>query len=137
MVKCYLPNEVACFYHRNRCSIKANRDVTPCGYFGYIVAGNVKTQPIRDIWLSEKLQAIKKIKLSEITGCQECEMIEICDTGCRAIAHRLTGDVLGKDEYACAQVKTFNRLILPHLFAKYGFKLTTTHHSGDFYVPYH
>lgn len=133
-VKRYRQDEVACFYHRNRCSIKANGDVTPCGYFDYIVAGNVKTYPIREIWLSERLQATKRIKLGEVTGCQECEMLEICGTGCRAIAHRLTGNMLEKDEYACAQVKSFNRLILPRLLTKHGFELTTTHHSGDFYA---
>ncbi len=134
VVKRYRQDEVACFYHRNRCSIKANGDATPCGYFDYIVAGNVKKQGIREIWLSEQLQATKKIKMSEVTGCHDCEWVEVCGTGCRAIAHRLTGDILEKDDYACAQVKTFNGLILPLLFAKYGFELITTHHSGDFYA---
>jgi radical SAM protein with 4Fe4S-binding SPASM domain len=132
-IKYYQPNEVACFYHRNRCSIKANGDVTPCGYFDYIVPGNVKKLSIHDIWLSDKMQKIKQMRLKEIVGCQECELLEICGTGCRAIAHRLTGTMIEKDEYACSQVLIFHSEILPKLLNKYGFQLTTIQNGYDFY----
>lgn len=131
-VKLYQPLDPACFYHKNRCSIKANGEVLPCGYFDTMPAGNVRSSPVRDIWLSEEMQSQKRLTIAEVSGCSECELLQVCGTGCRAIAHKLTGDNLAKDEYSCAQVSRFHAEVLPCLLEKYSLQLTTTSTSKDY-----
>lgn len=118
-VKLYRPDEVACFYHRHRCSLKANGDVISCGYFEHKVAGNVRQKSFREIWLSPAMQEIKMMKISEVPDCQDCEVLEVCGTGCRAIAQILRGDDRAKDDYCCAVVPEFHKRILPALLDKH------------------
>ncbi|MFA5868067.1 MAG: radical SAM protein [Actinomycetota bacterium] len=133
-IKFYQPGDIACLYHKNRCSIKANGDVTPCGYFDYIVAGNIRETPIQQIWISNKMQSVKTMKIAEVSECKDCPSLAICGTGCRAVAHRLTGDIRAKDEYACAQVIKFHKEVVTPLFEKYGFSVRGSAEVEDIFT---
>jgi len=96
------PNDIVCFYHKNRCSVKANGDVTPCGYFDHIVTGNVRTiGGLQQGWESTTMQQVKQTRIKDISDCRECSLLRTCGTGCRAIANKVNGGMCSKDPYAC------------------------------------
>lgn len=127
-------DDIACFYHRNRCAIKANGDVLSCAYFDYMPAGNVREKPLIEIWQSKEMQSIKRIKVKEINDCKNCQIIGICASGCRALAHRLTGSLYAKDQYACSIVPHFVQEILPALLDKHGISIAKTYKSDGYYL---
>lgn len=96
------PGDIVCFYHKNRCSVKTNGDVTPCGYFDHIVTGNVRTPGgLRRAWESVGMQRIKQTRIEDISECKGCSLLRTCGTGCRAIASKIGGSMCSKDPYAC------------------------------------
>ena len=96
------PNDIVCFYHKSRCSVKANGDVTPCGYFDHIVIGNVRTAGgLRQAWESTAMQQVKQMRIKDISDCRGCSLLRTCGTGCRTIASKVNGLMCSKDPYAC------------------------------------
>jgi radical SAM protein with 4Fe4S-binding SPASM domain len=79
------------------CFISYRGDMTPCGYFP-VVAGNVRRQPFREIYLESALFR----SLRDLDGyggkCGACEFLRVCG-GCRARAYSLTGDYLAEEPY--------------------------------------
>lgn len=127
------PDDICCFYHRHRCAIKSNGDVLSCAYFDHMPVGNVREASFREIWESKDMQTVKRIKIEEVKNCKECDALDVCATGCRALAHRLTGDLYARDDYACAIVPKFTQKILPALLKKHGFSIATTNDSTGYY----
>lgn len=66
--------------------------VHPCNSFYYQV-GNIKEEPLRDIWNSEKLREIKNIKKSELTDCVSCKLKKACRR-CPGLAYLEDGDYM-------------------------------------------
>jgi radical SAM protein with 4Fe4S-binding SPASM domain len=132
VIKLYQGSDVACFYHRHRCSIKANGDVLPCGYFDNMPVGNVKNQSMRDSWLGDKMQSIKILRIKDMPACADCPVVRFCATGCRALACKQHGNYLAKDDYACAQAIRYYQEILPRLMNKHRLELKTTLSATDF-----
>ncbi|MBU2265218.1 radical SAM protein [Patescibacteria group bacterium] len=96
------PDDIVCFYHKSRCSVKANGDVTPCGYFDHVVTGNVRmADGLRQAWESVTMQQIKQMRIRDISECRGCSLLHTCGTGCRAIASKINGNPCSKDPYAC------------------------------------
>lgn len=83
------------------CFISYRGDVTPCGYFP-VVAGNVRQQPFREIYLESQL--FRELRNLEGYGgkCGACEFLGVCG-GCRARAYSLTGDYLAEEPYCIYQ----------------------------------
>jgi radical SAM protein with 4Fe4S-binding SPASM domain len=56
-----------------------NGDVYPCsGWQGYVI-GNLKTDSLIEIWQgSEKLQALRNIKMKDFPECIECDARDYC-----------------------------------------------------------
>jgi radical SAM protein len=83
------------------CFISYRGDVTPCGYFP-VVAGNVRQQPFRDIYVNSTL--FRSLRDLEGYGgkCGACEFLRVCG-GCRARAYSLTGNYLAEEPYCVYQ----------------------------------
>ena len=126
-------NDIACFYHKNRCSLKANGDIIPCGYFDDIIVGNVRNNGLRKVWESQKMQKIKHICVSEINDCQDCSILWLCGTGCRALAQKINGKIIAKDPYACHQFSFLYEIVLP-LLKKYGFTIKISERCSEFTI---
>ncbi len=126
-------DDIACFYHKNRCSLKANGDVVPCGYYDDVIAGNVRNSGLKQAWESRKMQRIKHLCISEITECQDCSLLSQCGTGCRAVAKKTKGSVTAKDPYACHQAPFLKEIVLS-LFQKHGFTLSMSEKCFEFSV---
>ena len=125
--------DFACFYHKNRCSIKSNGDVVPCGYFDEMVTGNVRNGGLKQAWENPEMQKIKHICISEVTECRNCLLLDQCGTGCRAVAKMTNGAITAKDPYACYQAPFLKEVVLP-LFKKYDFSLKTSEKCSEFSV---
>ncbi|MHB8757368.1 MAG: heme b synthase [Bacillota bacterium] len=81
--------------------------VQPCGYLP-IEAGNVKRQPLKEIWESAPvfldLRDVGKLK----GKCGGCEYRNVCE-GCRARAYGITGDYLDEEPFCLYQPGTDSR----------------------------
>jgi heme b synthase len=83
------------------CFISYRGDVTPCGYFP-VVAGNVRQQPFKEIYLDSPL--FRSLRdLGQYEGrCGVCEFVRVCG-GCRARAYSVTGNYLAEEPYCVHQ----------------------------------
>lgn len=124
-------NDTACFYHKNRCAIKANGDIVPCSFFSDAVIGNVKYGSLKSAWENSKMQEIKCLCVEDVTECRNCLLIRECGTGCRAVAQKINGVITAKDPYACQQASFLKEDVMP-LFKKHGFSLKMSERCREF-----
>lgn len=111
-------DDFVCDYEGRRegCCIKPNGDVVSCAYCTEFPMGNIRTEPLEQIWYSDKMQAIKNIRIKDVIDCRGCRLIPLCATGCRINAHFLHDDFANaKDDYACKAVAFFEEQVLPFL----------------------
>lgn len=81
-------------------NIKANGDMTPCGFIP-IVIGNIVRHDLRDVWRDSPVLA--KMRNKQPTGkCSGCSKYEDCLGGCTARALALTGDMDSPDPHCWA-----------------------------------
>lgn len=109
-------DDYVCDYENRRegCCIKPNGDVVSCAYCCDQVLGNIKQQSLWDIWYSDRMRAIKNLRVKDIQDCKDCEIRNLCATGCRANAYFLGGEFeKSKDFYACEAVKFFKERVMP------------------------
>jgi radical SAM protein len=83
------------------CFISYRGDITPCGYFP-VVAGNIRQQPFREIYLESDLFRSLRHLAGYGGKCGACEFLRVCG-GCRARAYSLTGDYLAEEPYCIYQ----------------------------------
>ncbi|CAG0999598.1 hypothetical protein GPROT1_03763 [Gammaproteobacteria bacterium] len=69
----------------------------PCGYLP-LEAGNIRTQPFREIW--EGASLFNELRNPNLLGgkCGVCEFKNVC-SGCRARAYGTTQDYLGEEPF--------------------------------------
>ena len=78
-------------------NIKANGDMTPCGFIP-IVIGNIVTDDLRQVWKDSAV--LEKMRNKQPTGkCSGCSKYEDCLGGCTARALALTGDMNSPDPH--------------------------------------
>lgn len=86
-----------CPCSRTLCTITGNGDVLPCELMRDVVAGNVHRQSLREIWSrSAAFQAVRKRSLG-VAACRGCRFWELCQGGCAAATHNLTGAFAAAD----------------------------------------
>jgi radical SAM protein with 4Fe4S-binding SPASM domain len=124
-------SDLTCFYHKNRCSLKANGDIVPCGYFDDLITGNVRQDGLKRAWESNSMQQIKQLRISDVVDCRGCVLRHQCGTGCRAVAKHIYNTNTAKDPYACYQAPFLRDIVVP-LFKKYGFTLKLSEECNEF-----
>jgi len=78
-------------------NIRANGDVTPCGFIP-VTIGNLLTDDLKDIWNgSTVLDKMRNKKPRE--KCKTCRHYEDCLGGCSARAYAMTGDFNAPDPH--------------------------------------
>lgn len=78
-------------------NIKANGDITPCGFIP-IVIGNIVSDDLRDLWRDSPV--LEKLRNKAATGkCTGCSDYHECLGGCSARALALTGDFNSPDPH--------------------------------------
>ena len=78
-------------------NIKANGDMTPCGFIP-IVIGNIVHDDLRQVW--KESAVLDKMRNKQPTGkCSGCSKYDDCLGGCTARALALTGDMNSPDPH--------------------------------------
>lgn len=73
-----------------------NGDISPC-FAMRMKCGNVRTDQIADIWLNHKVFRAFRDKKLVHGKCSQCEHLDACGAGCRAVPYIINGDYLGED----------------------------------------
>ncbi|KHL91224.1 hypothetical protein QW71_35890 [Paenibacillus sp. IHB B 3415] len=100
-----------CHYIAHQLSIRSNGVSTFCQFFhNQIMDFNNKT--VEQAIEGKNHVTENEIPLSKIEYCASCKYILICNTGCRARASILTGNILDADPVACfVTLKVMNELV--------------------------
>jgi GeoRSP system radical SAM/SPASM protein len=81
-------------------NIKANGDITPCGFIP-VVIGNIVRDDLREVWSTSPVLA--QMRNKRATGkCSGCSKYADCLGGCTARALALTGDLNSPDPHCWA-----------------------------------
>ncbi len=81
-------------------NIKANGDITPCGFIP-VVIGNIVRDDLREVWRNSPVLA--QMRNKRATGkCSGCSKYSDCLGGCTARALALTGDLNSPDPHCWA-----------------------------------
>jgi GeoRSP system radical SAM/SPASM protein len=81
-------------------TIKANGDITPCGFIP-VVIGNIVRDDLREVWRNSPVLA--QMRNKRATGkCSGCSKYADCLGGCTARALALTGDLNSPDPHCWA-----------------------------------
>ncbi len=80
-----------CGWGVHRCEIMPNGDVTSCAPITFnnreFIAGNIKTEMLKDIWESKHFTEIRELKQSDFEQpCSKCVYWENCLGSCRSLA---------------------------------------------------
>jgi heme b synthase len=86
-----------CLAGTSVCFISHKGEVFPCGYLP-LVAGNVREQPLQEIW--EEAKVFSELRDSELLQgkCGRCQFQRVCG-GCRARAYGMTGNYLDEEPF--------------------------------------
>ena len=98
-------------------TIAANGDVYPCNSFQEtpFKAGNVRKESLREIWEnSETLKMFRRLDISDIPGCRDCEWKYICSGGCIAQTFHAYGTVKRCSPH-CSYYKEVYRALITRL----------------------
>ena len=75
-----------------RIHLNSNGDYYPCpSMYGYVLA-NVKDTSLNDVWMGEKLQYLRDIRLKDLKQCVSCEHKNFCEP-CLAYNFNATGNL--------------------------------------------
>lgn len=80
-----------CGWGVHRCEVMPNGDVTSCAPITFnhrdFIAGNIKNEMLKDIWMSKHFMDIRKLKQSDFEmPCSKCIYWENCLGSCRSLA---------------------------------------------------
>lgn len=81
-----------CGWGVHRCEVMPNGDVTSCAPITFnhreFVAGNIKQEMLKNIWVSKHFAGIRKIKQSDYElPCSKCVYWKTCLGSCRSLAY--------------------------------------------------
>ncbi len=83
-----------CIY--SKLSVHHDGIITPCNMLAKLVLGHINNDLLSVIWKCHPtLQALKdrrKIPMTEVPGCEDCEWASFCNGSCPGLAHEMTGD---------------------------------------------
>lgn len=77
-------------------------DILPAHIFG---CGNVKTQPLIDIWTSDKMKAFKLMNPMRLPACSNCFHFPVCGGPCLARAFQTGGTLESPDLVKCLMMQ--------------------------------
>lgn len=114
----YTREQHPCAYAVNNCTIKPNGDVVFCasleGFAGAYL-GNVRDQPLEQIWFSDKHMQYQALQIGDLQRCAACRYVQLCGGGCRSNAWLTYNDIMQPDPRACLSMLTLERDVVPLL----------------------
>ncbi len=105
-------NEAMCGVGRDNLCIAASGVVYPCSGWQGMALGNVKEQPVKDIWeRSPKMLELRSITKGSIPKCMDCEDKQFCAACLARNFNESDGDYLKVSPHFC-KVAKINRKIV-------------------------
>ncbi|WP_226002673.1 radical SAM/SPASM domain-containing protein [Paenibacillus sp. BJ-4] len=89
-----------CHYISHQLSIRSNGISTFCQFFHNEIA-DFRCKSVEQAFKEKKYVTENEIPLNKIEDCLNCKYILICNSGCRARASILTGNIFSADPVAC------------------------------------
>ncbi len=114
----------ACGCMYNKLSVHPDGVITPCNMLAKVVLGQVNQGRLTDIWKHHSsLQALKdrrKILMTQVPGCEDCEWAPYCNGSCPGLAHEMTGEINRANPHDCYrrfknQVMAFDKPFIDEL----------------------
>lgn len=97
------PRLKPCSSAHSSCNITPGGWVVPCSELYDFKGGNIREQDILDIWRNsenfEKIRNLSNISSDQIPWCRNCDYNAFCNTGCRADAYMIYGDIMAPDPF--------------------------------------
>ncbi|MBR5412097.1 MAG: radical SAM protein [Fibrobacter sp.] len=110
-------NEPICGIARDSLHIAATGDVFPCSGWTKMSCGNVKDQPIKDIWeKSPTILKLRKLKKGDFTQCGGCDYQTFCSICPARNASETNGDYMKPSKHHC-DVVALNYKIAQEVFS--------------------
>jgi radical SAM protein with 4Fe4S-binding SPASM domain len=98
-----IPRLKPCSAAHSSCNITSGGWVVPCSELYDFKGGNIREKDILDIWrYSEnfaKIRNLSDISSDQIPWCRNCDYNCFCNSGCRADAHIIYGDIMAPDPF--------------------------------------
>jgi radical SAM protein with 4Fe4S-binding SPASM domain len=95
----------ACGCMYNKLSVHHDGIITPCNILAKLVLGHINQDAITDIWKRHPtLKALKdrrKIPMTDVPGCEDCEWAPYCNGSCPGLAYEMTGDFNRANPHDC------------------------------------
>lgn len=99
-----------CGAGRTYMCIQPNGDITPCVYLPHRVMGNVRSRPVKEIWLHSEMWEILNDRDRRYGGCARCKYKQYCG-GCRARSDAYYGDLMGPDPGCVFNQKDWEKIV--------------------------
>lgn len=103
----YPINSTCCYYKKESMTVKWDGSVTPCS-MDFTKVGSANN--LKDAWNNMK-SSYRSIVASTISGCSKCELIRMCNGGCRICVNNPNVDI---DPIGCFTYKFLSK-IMPKL----------------------
>lgn len=86
----------------NDCCINANGDVFPCAGWQDLVAGNVFSQSLKEVWEnSQQLKTVRSVTRADFPECLECEASSFCSMCLVRNYNESNGDMFKINKHFC------------------------------------
>ncbi|MCD4743545.1 MAG: SynChlorMet cassette radical SAM/SPASM protein ScmE [Desulfobacteraceae bacterium] len=86
----------ACGCMFNKLSVHHDGIITPCNMLTKLEMGKINTDSFSEIWQQHQtlkdLKDRRKIPMTQVPGCEDCEWAEFCNGSCPGLAFEMTGD---------------------------------------------
>jgi SynChlorMet cassette radical SAM/SPASM protein ScmE len=89
----------------NKLAVHHDGVITPCNLLPELELGRINIDSLKKIWKShttlKALQERRKIPMSEVPGCEDCEWTPYCSGSCPGLAYEMTGDFNRANPHDC------------------------------------
>ena len=103
----------------NDCCIDANGDVFPCAGWQDLVAGNVFSQSLKEVWEdSQQLKTVRSVTRADFPECLECEASNYCSMCLVRNYNESNGDMFKINKHFCDVAFLNKRIVEEYNMAK-------------------
>jgi len=86
-------------------SVHHNGIITPCNILAEMELGRINRDSLTDIWkthpLLQSMKDRRKIPMTEVPGCEDCEWAPYCNGSCPGLPYERTGSILQANLHDC------------------------------------
>ncbi len=104
-----LEKHLLCSAARTHYAVSPEGDVYPCAVWRQPL-GNLKQQSFSDIWHGDAARMIREIKVDDLSGCKNCELLRYCSR-CPGLVYLENSDISGPSPESCRLARAIKGVI--------------------------